>query len=42
MNPSAFIGRAPQQVTTFLKDHVEPALNLYRLAATNPIINLSV
>jgi adenylosuccinate lyase len=29
MNPTTFIGRAPQQVDKFLKDYVEPALKPY-------------
>ena len=29
MNPTTFIGRAPQQVDKFLKDYVEPAIKPY-------------
>lgn len=32
MDPSTFIGRAPQQVDRFLKDYVQPALKPYEVA----------
>jgi len=32
MNPSTFIGRAPEQVHEFLKEWVEPALKPYEEA----------
>ena len=36
LEPSSFIGRAPQQVDRFLAEEVEPALKLYKIDVSDP------
>lgn len=42
LDPSTYIGRAPEQVTEFLEDEVKPVLALYDLEKINKPVNLSI
>jgi len=42
LDPSTYIGRAPEQVTEFLESEVKPVLALYDLQTLNKPVNLSI
>lgn len=42
LDPSTYIGRAPEQVTEFLESEVKPVLAVYDLQTLNKPVNLSI
>ena len=42
MEPSRYIGRCPQQVTEFLREHIQPVLERYSDALTGEATQLNV